>query len=66
MGVLVEYEALCCCVGGGDIISQTQSNYDRPRAPNGRLLQKWYDGFGPVPRYTIKVERKGQIRDWPK
>ena len=23
-------------------------------------------GFGPVPRYTIKVERKGQIRDWPK
>ena len=27
-GVLVEYEALCCCVGGGDIISQTQSNYD--------------------------------------
>jgi hypothetical protein len=23
-------------------------------------------GFGPVPRNTIMVERKGQIRDWPK
>ncbi|MGB8641448.1 MAG: hypothetical protein WCD28_04110 [Nitrososphaeraceae archaeon] len=23
-------------------------------------------GFGPVPRSTIEVERKGQIRDWPK
>ncbi len=23
-------------------------------------------GFGPVPRDTITVERKGQIRDWPK
>ncbi len=23
-------------------------------------------GFGPVPRVTIMVERKGQIRDWPK
>jgi len=23
-------------------------------------------GFGPVPRGTIEVERKGQIRDWPK
>ena len=23
-------------------------------------------GFGPVPRSTIAVEGKGQIRDWPK
>jgi hypothetical protein len=23
-------------------------------------------GFGPVPRSTIAVEEKGQIRDWPK
>jgi hypothetical protein len=31
-----------------------------PSAENG------VPGFGPVPRDTIMVERKGQIRDWPK
>lgn len=31
-----------------------------PSAANG------VTGFGPVPRSTIEVERKGQIRDWPK
>ena len=31
-----------------------------PSAANG------VPGFGPVPRDTIMVKRKGQIRDWPK
>ena len=31
-----------------------------PSAANG------VTGFGPVPRSTIAVKGKGQIRDWPK